>query len=116
MDYSQRMEGTLEQISDFIGTWDADMSAFGEAYADVSLYFTIDEAGHGMTYMNGVNTSEFDVYAYESEAGKGVYVAFEFSAGEAEGADYTMERDGQGRTVLTLYAADGTIRYVKRAA
>ncbi len=114
MDYSQRMEGTLEQIADFIGTWDADMSDFGETYADVSLYFTIDETGRGMTYMNGVNTSEFDVYAYESEAGKGIYVAFEFSSGEAEGADYTLEQDAQGRTVLTLYAADGTIRYVKR--
>ena len=67
-----------------------------------------------MTYMNGVNTSEFYVYAYESEAGKGIYVAFEISDGEAEGADYTMQLDEQGRTVLTLYAADGTISYVKR--
>ena len=114
MDYSQRMEGTLEQIADFIGAWDADLSAFGEAYADVSLYFTVDETGHGMTYMNGVNTSEFDVYAYESEAGKGIYVAFEISVGEAEGADYTLQQNEQGRTVLTLYAADGTISYVKR--
>ena len=114
MDYSQRMEGTLEQIADFIGTWDADMSGFGEAYADVSLYFTIDETGHGMTWMNGVNTSEFDVYAYESELGKGIYVAFELSAGEAEGADYTLQQNEEGRMVLTLYAADGTISYIKR--
>lgn len=74
----------------------------------------MDETGHGMTYMNGVNTSEFDVYAYESEAGKGIYVAFEISDGEAEGADYTLQQNEQGRTVLTLYAADGTISYVKR--
>ena len=114
MDYSQRSEDTLAQITDFIGTWDADLSAFGEAYSDVSLYFIVDETGHGMTYMNGVNTSEFDVYAYESEAGKGIYVAFEISDGEAEGADYTLQQNEQGRTVLTLYAADGTISYVKR--
>ena len=50
-----------------------------------------------------------------SAPGRGVYVAYELASGEAEGADYTLETDAQGRTVLTLMAADGTIRYVKRA-
>lgn len=115
MDYSQRSEASLAQIDSLIGTWDADMSDFGAAYADVSLYFTIDEAGHGKTWMNGVLTSEFDVYAYESAPGSGVYVALELASGEAEGADFTLETDAEGRTVLTLMAADGTIRYEKRA-
>ena len=115
MDYSQRADATLTQISDFIGTWDADMSPFGPAYADVSLYFTIDEAGHGTTWMNGVVTSEFDVYAYESAPGRGVYVAYELDSGEAEGADYTLQTSESGQAVLTLYAADGTISYIKRA-
>ena len=115
MDYSQRADATLTQISDFIGTWDADMSPFGPAYADVSLYFTIDEAGHGTTWMNGVVTSEFDVYAYESAPDRGVYVAYELDSGEAEGTDYTLQTSESGQTVLTLYAADGTISYIKRA-
>ncbi len=115
LDYSQRADGTLEQIADLVGTWDADMTPFGPAYANVSLYFTIDETGHGTTWMNGVVTSEFYVYAYESAPGRGVYVAFELDAGEAEGADYTLETDESGQTVLTLFAADGTISYCKRA-
>ena len=45
---------------------------------------------------------------------EGIYVAFEISDGEAEGADYPLQQNEQGRTVLTLYAADGTISYVKR--
>ena len=115
LDYSQRSAASLSQIGELIGTWDADMSEFGAAYADATLYFTIDETGHGKTWINGVLTTEFDVYAYESAPGRGVYVAYELATGEAEGADYTLETDAQGRTVLTLMAADGTIRYVKRA-
>ena len=116
MDYSQRTEASVAQIADFVGTWDADLSAFGEAYADASLYFTIDESGRGVTRMNGVQTAEFDAYAYEAEPGKGVYVAYDLTGFEAEGASYTMQTDAQGRTVLTLSAADGDISYIKRAA
>ena len=54
-------------------------------------------------------------FIYESAPGRGVYVAYELDSGEAEGADYTLETDGSGQTVLTLYAADGTISYIKRA-
>ena len=115
MDYSQHTEAALTQLADFVGTWDADLSAFGEAYANVSLYFTIDESGHGITWMNGAQTAEFEAYAYETEPGKGVYVAYDLTGFEPEGAAYTMQTDARGRTVLTLSAADGTISYVKES-
>ena len=113
MDFSQRSDSSLSQIEAFIGTWNADLSGFGEAYANVSLYFTIDETGHGMTYMNGVNTSDFYTYAYETGDGQGVYVALDNLTYEAEAADYTLETNADGQTVLTLHAADGTISYIK---
>ena len=115
MDYSQHAEAALTQLADFVGTWDADLSAFGEAYENVSLYFTIDESGHGITWMNGVQTTEFEAYAYETEPGKGVYVAYDLTGFEPEGAAYAMQTDARGRTVLTLCAADGTISYVKES-
>jgi hypothetical protein len=45
MDYSAHMEEALAQLTDlgFIGTWQADMTPFGEAYAGVELIMTIDE-------------------------------------------------------------------------
>ena len=40
MDYSSHSEEAITQLSDFIGTWNADLSAFGDAYVDTELYFT----------------------------------------------------------------------------
>ena len=72
MDYTSHQEEAIAQISDFIGTWNADLSQFGEAYADTDLYFTIDENGHGITMMNGEQTTDFEAYAFDSgEKGDG---------------------------------------------
>ena len=37
MDYSSHADEALSQLSDFMGNWVADLSAFGEAYADTEL-------------------------------------------------------------------------------
>ena len=118
MDYSSHAEQAISQISEFIGTWKADLSAFGEEYADTDLHFTIDEAGHGITTMDGVQTADFEAYAYdngEKGDGAGVYIAYSNLEQEAEAAEYTLETNENGETVLTLYAKDGVISYVKAA-
>ena len=118
MDYSSHSEGALFQISDLMGTWTADLSEFGDEYKDVQLYFTIDENGHGETMMNDQQTADFEAYAYdngEAGDGKGIYVAYSYMEGTAEAADYTLETNEDGETVLTFYADDGVISYVKTA-
>ena len=116
MDYSSHTEEAVSQISDFIGTWNADLSAFGEAYADTELYFTIDENGHGVTMMNGEQTADFEAYVFdygEKGDGAGIYIAYNNLEYEAEAADYTLETNDSGETVLTLYAEGGVISYKK---
>ena len=118
MDYSSHAEEAITQISDLIGTWNADLSAFGEEYAGVDLHFTIDENGHGVTTMDGEKTADFEAYLFDSGEkgdGAGIYVAYSNMEQEAEAADYTLETDENGDTVLTLYAEDGTISYKKAA-
>ena len=118
MDYSSHSEEALGQIDELIGTWNADLSVFGEAYADTELYFTIDEQGHGVTMMNGEQTTDFEAYAYdngEKGDGEGIYIAYSNLEYEAEAAPYTLKENENGELVLTLYAADGTISYIKAA-
>ena len=118
MDYSSHTEEAAAQISDLIGTWTADLSDFGEAYADTELYFTLDENGHGITTMDGEQTADFEAYAYDNgdkDDGKGIYIAYSNLEQEAEAADYTLETNDEGETVLTLYAGDGVISYKKTA-
>ena len=94
MDYSAHTESALKQIEalGFVGDWKADLSAFGEAYASVDLRMTIDENGHGVTFMDGVQTADFEVYA----------------------VDNGVKGDGAGQTVLTLTADDGAISWVRQ--
>jgi hypothetical protein len=100
----------------FEGRWVADMSPFGEEYANVELYMTIDENGHGLTFMNGQQTRDFEAFAVdngEKGDGTGLYVAFDNEAKEPEAALYTMVKDNSNQIVLTFYATDGVISYVK---
>ena len=118
MDYSAHSETALGHLKDlgFTGKWVADMSPFGEEYANVELYMLIDEEGHGQTFMNGQQTRAFEAFAAdtgEKGDGAGLYVAFDNEANEPEAAPYTIVTDANGQTVLTFYAADGTISYVK---
>ena len=118
MDYSAHTPEALSQLENlgFIGKWTADFSEFGEEYADTELYFTLDEAGHGITMMDGAPTADFEAYAYdngEKEDGEGLYVAFSNLEGEAEAAKYTLETNDAGESVLTFYADDGVISYIK---
>ena len=118
MDFSDRTESSVAQISDLIGTWDADLSDFGDAYADVELYFDIDENGHGVTYMNGEKTRDFNAYMFDSGEkgdGEGVYVAYDNEAFEAEAAAYTLKTNDNGNLVLSLTNDEGTISYIKRS-
>ena len=119
MDYSAHAEAALRQISElgFVGTWKADMSAFGEAYASVDLQMTIDENGHGVTTMDGTQTADFEAYAVdngEKGDGVGLYVAYSNLEYEAEAAPYTMTVNDAGQTVLTLTADDGTISWIRQ--
>ncbi len=121
MDYSAHTEQAVAQLADlgFIGTWQADMAPFGEAYADVELVMTIDEKGHGITLMNGQQTADFEAYALdngEKGDGIGIYVAFSNPEQEAEDAPYAFTVNEQSQTVLTFTADDGTISWVKQAA
>ena len=118
MEYSAHSEGSLAQLKDlgFEGKWVADMSPFGEAYADVELYMIIDENGHGLTFMNGQQTRDFEAFAFdngEKGDGAGLYVAYDNEAKEPEAAPYTMVTDDSNQIVLTFYATDGVISYVK---
>ena len=119
MDYSAHSDAALRQISDlgFVGTWQADLSAFGEDYASVDLSMTIDETGHGVTTMNGAQTADFEAFAVDSgEKGDsiGLYVAYSNLEYEAEAAPYAITVNDAGQTVLTLTADDGTISWVKQ--
>ena len=116
---SAHTEAALKQIEalGFVGDWKADLSAFGEAYASVDLRMTIDENGHGVTFMDGVQTADFEAYAVDNGAkgdGAGLYVAYSNLEYEAEAAPYTMTVNGADQTVLTLTADDGTISWVRQ--
>ncbi len=119
MDYSSHSEAALRQIGDlgFVGDWKADLSAMGEAYAGADLRMSIDENGHGVTFMNGEQTADFEAYAVDNGAkgdGIGIYVAYSNTEHEAEAAPYTMTVDGAGQTVLTLTADEGAISWVRQ--
>ncbi len=121
MDYSAHTDSALAQLADlgFTGTWQADLSPFGEAYAATELTMTIDEKGHGVTMMNGEQTADFEAYAAdigEKGDGEGLYVAWSNLEYEAEGAPYSMTVDKDGRTVLTLTADDGTVSWIRQEA
>ncbi|MCM1334559.1 MAG: hypothetical protein NC237_05845 [Eubacterium sp.] len=119
MDYSERTSGSLAQIAELVGIWDADLSAFGDAYANVELYLDIDKTGHGVTYMNGAKTRDFNAYMFDSGTkgdGEGIYAAYDNEAFEPESAKYTLKENDNGDLVLTLYAVDGTISYIKRGS
>ena len=119
MDYSAHSETSLEQIGElgFVGTWKADLTEFGEAYADAELSMSIDENGHGVTFMNGDQTADFEAYAVDNDEkgdGIGLYVAYSNMEYEAEAAPYTMTVNDAGQTVLTLTADDGTISWIRQ--
>ena len=118
LDYSAHTDGALEQLKElgFEGQWTADLSAYGDMFAGVELSMTIDENGHGVTVMNGAETRDFEAYAVdngEKGDGAGLYVAFDNVEQECESAPYTMETNADGQTVLTLYAEDGVISWIK---
>ncbi len=117
MDYSAHLDEALAQLTDlgFVGTWQADLSGFGEEYKDADLSMTIDENGHGVTTMNGEQTADFEAYAVdngEKGDGQGLYVAWSNLESEAEAAPYTMTVNESGQTVLTFTADDGTISWI----
>lgn len=119
MDYSAHAPEALAQLNDlgFVGSWQADMSPFGEEYASVDLSMTIDENGHGVTMMNGVQTADFEAFAAdtgEKGDGIGLYVAYSNLEGEAESAPYAFTTNENGQIVLTLTADDGVISWVKQ--
>ena len=121
MDYTAHTPEALAQLNDlgFVGTWQADMGPFGEEYASVDLSMTIDENGHGVTMMNGVQTADFEAFAAdtgEKGDGKGLYVAFSNLEEEAESAPYAFTTNESGQLVLTLTADDGVISWVKQDA
>lgn len=119
MDYSAHTDAALSQIGEMglVGEWVADLAPLGEAYADVDLRMTIDEAGHGITLMNGQQTADFEAYAYDSGEkgdGQGIYIAYSNLDYEAESAPYILAEDEAGQAVLTLVSDEGTLSWVKQ--
>ena len=120
MDYSARTDASLAQVKELglVGSWDADLTPFGDAYAGAELNMTIDENGHGITLMNGTQTADFAAYALDSGEkgdGKGLYVAYSNLEYEAEGAPFEMTVNEDGAQVLTLISDEGTISWIKKA-
>lgn len=120
MDYSAHTETALSQLTGlgFAGSWKADLSAYGEDYAAADLSMTIDGKGHGVTFMNGEQTADFEAYAAdtgEKGDGRGLYVAYSNPEAEAEAAEYAFTEDENGRTVLTFTADDGVISWVRQS-
>ena len=116
MDYSAHSEAALAQLRELglVGAWRADLS--GSEYADADLEMSIDENGHGVTFMNGVQTADFEAYAFDSgEAGdgEGLYVAFSNLEGEAEAAPYLLSQDEKGSLSLTFISDEGTITWIR---
>ena len=114
MDYSAHTDAALSQIRGLgiVGSWKADLSAYGEDYAAIDLRMSIDEAGHGVTVMDGAQTADFEAYAMdngEKDDGIGLYVAYSNLDYEAEAAPYTLTVNDAGQMVLTLTADDGAI-------
>ena len=121
MDYPAHSEAALAQLKDlgFVGSWKADLSAYGEAYAAVDLSMIIDENGHGLTVMDGAQTADFEAYAADSGEkgdGQGLYVAWSNLEQEAEFAPYAITVNEDGQTVLTFTADDGVISWVRQDA
>lgn len=119
MDYSERTESSAAQDSELEGTWDCDLSGWGEEYEGVEYYVTIDGNGSGATFMNGEKTSDFNAYMYDSgEKGDGIgtYVAYDLGSGEAEQAEYSLTVNDNGSTVLALTNDEGTLYYTKRSS
>ena len=121
MDYSAHTDAALDQLAGlgFVGSWKADLSAYGEGYASVDLSMTIDEKGHGVTMMNGAQTADFEAYAVdngEKGDGRGLYVAYSNLESEAEAAPYAFSTNENGQTVLTFTADDGVINWVRQDA
>ena len=119
MDYSSHAQAALSQLAElgFVGSWKADLSAYGEEYADTDLSMAIDGNGHGETFMNGEKTADFEAYAVDSgEKGDGIglYVAYSNIEGEAEAAPYAFSADDDGRAVLTFTADDGAVSWVRQ--
>ena len=118
MDYSAaRSASSLRQLADFVGTWDADLSAYPEL-ADGALYCVLDASGIGKTYAYGQLAHEYNYYAYEndSSARSGIYIAYNHAEDEFESSPYTFTVNGQGQTVLTFWADDGNISWIKRTS
>lgn len=117
MDYSERTESSAAQVSDIVGTWDCDLSGWGEEYDGVEYHVTIGENGTGATFMNGEKTSDFNAYMFDSgEKGDniGTYVAYDLASGEAEQAEYSLTVNESGDTILALTNDEGTLYYTKR--
>ena len=118
MDYAAHTPEALAQLNDlgFVGSWQADMSDFGEDYASIDLSMTIDGNGHGVTMMNGQQTADFEAFAADTGDkgdGIGLYVAYSNTEGEAESAPYVLAENEEGQLVLTLTADDGVISWIK---
>ena len=119
LDYSERTDSSAAQASALEGTWDCDLSGWGEEYDGVEYHVTIDGNGSGATFMKGEKTSDFNAYMYDSgEKGDGIgtYVAYDLGTGEAEQAEYSLTIDEYGNTVLALTNDEGTLYYTKRSS
>ena len=68
--------------------------------------------------MNGVKLNDYKFYAYENNSNlkSGVYIAYDNDNLESEFSRYSFTTNSRGQTVLTFYAVDGEISWIKRTS
>lgn len=118
---------TASQRAALVGTWDASEETLkilraDSGVADAQMYCVLGADGTGATYVDMAGTGEFVMtdsytfYAYDNDENadtqSGVYIAV--PAESAQTVLYDLAEQN-GKTTLSLHAADGTASWVLRA-
>lgn len=117
---------TAAQRTDLVGTWDASDETIAALRKETgkskaTMYMQLGADGFGATYVdlegNGsyVKAKDYTFYAYDNDGSdkkqSGVYLAAMDDT--TSSSPYTMTTKNN-KTVLSLYAADGTASWIKR--
>lgn len=118
---------TAAQRTDLVGTWDASDETIAALRKETgkskaTMYMQLGKDGFGATYVdlegNGsyVKAKDYTFYAYDNDGSdkkqSGVYLAAMDDT--TSSSPYTLTTKNN-KTVLSLYAADGTASWIKRS-
>lgn len=120
-------EQTVSQRKDIAGIWDASADTIAALRKETgkknaNMYMQLNTDGFGATYVdlegNGTYTKvkEYTFYSYDNDGldkkQSGVYIAVLEDGSSSNLYEMTSEKD---KTILSLYAADGTASWIKRS-